>query len=53
MLLKLRAIFKEHVSLAASVTDYLFSRPLERSSKLSNVLAVIEHNMEMSVMKHF
>ena len=48
-----RAIFKEHFSVTASVSEYLLLRILENVPKLSKVLAVMQNYKKRSMVKHF
>ena len=44
---KCRAILNEHPSVAASISEYLWSKILERSPKFSEVLTVVKHNKKI------
>ena len=50
---QLYSLNKEHISVAASVNEYRWSRILESSPKLSKIFLVMKHYKKMSVMKHF
>ena len=46
-------MFKEHLSVAASVSEYMWSRILENLPKLSKILAVIQHYKKTPMIKYF
>ena len=46
-------MFKEHLSVAASVSEYLWSRILENLPKLSKFLAVMQHYKKTPMIKYF
>ena len=50
---KRRAIFKKHISMAASASKYLWLRILESSPNSSKILAVMRQCTKMFVIKHF